>query len=247
MLKQLNAVISLGWSVMWMSIVAFMFGMVLLWAKSLADPDYSIKKISAHHYEVNLEQSITSNYASYLRLRSFLLHDVDESDTVDILLNNYGGSVNSMFLIIDGIVSSKAYVRARVIGPSYSAAAVIACAADEIHFSNYAFLMFHQPRAIGPTGRHIQLDLDRVAALNGVLQYCLPHAILSKEDINLLNSGTINTDVYYKSKEDGESVYANRKAHFKRSTEESRINVNGLLNKGTPSSADRIKEAGARG
>ena len=66
-------------------------------------------------------------------------------DTIKLVLHNYGGDVGGMLYLIAALDATPAKVLADVDGPSYSAAAVITCHADEITMGPYTYLMFHGP------------------------------------------------------------------------------------------------------
>ena len=66
-------------------------------------------------------------------------------EKVKIEINSPGGSVIAGLAMANMIKNSKAHVIAHVVGIAASMASVVACACDEIHMEEAAFLMIHNP------------------------------------------------------------------------------------------------------
>ncbi len=66
-------------------------------------------------------------------------------EKVKIEINSPGGSVISGLAMANMVKNSKAHVIAHVVGIAASMASVVACACDEIHMEEAAFLMIHNP------------------------------------------------------------------------------------------------------
>lgn len=72
-----------------------------------------------------------------------MLHSAKTGDVIRIKNAGYGGTAVTGISIANAIKASKARVIIDVVGGSYSAHAIISCAADTLNIEQGAFLMFH--------------------------------------------------------------------------------------------------------
>lgn len=155
---------------------------------------YTISK-SGHVYIVDLGQQITAAQPDYIELQQLIL-GLSKDDTVMVKLHGYGGEVTDASLIRDALHHTEATTVAYVDGPSYSAHAYIACAAQRIHLESDAMLMFHAPYSQQPGDGRAGL----VAFAGQMLQECVDKGILTKQNVTDIMLGKevyvfLSTDV----------------------------------------------------
>lgn len=92
-------------------------------------------------YNVYLTNGIT--YPEYYNELVDLLLNAEEYETINLHINNGGGSIDSAFMIIDAIDKSDATVIAKLSGTVASAATVITLACDHIESAKYVSFMIH--------------------------------------------------------------------------------------------------------
>lgn len=82
------------------------------------------------------------DHSQYEQLREDL-RNATENDTIILRINSCGGDVDIGWMIVKAIQESKAFVTARVVFPSASMAAIVACACDYLVMDEFCELMFH--------------------------------------------------------------------------------------------------------
>ena len=92
-------------------------------------------------YNVYLTNGIA--YPEYYNELVDVLLNAEEYETINLHINNGGGSIDSAFMIIDAIGKSDATVIAKLSGTVASAATVITLACDELQCSKYLSFMIH--------------------------------------------------------------------------------------------------------
>ncbi len=93
------------------------------------------------HTDIRLETEFKGPERYYTVVK--VLQEACKGDTVTFHLIGSGGQSDSLFLIVNNIRKSLAYVVMDVEGPVYSAHAYLAINGDKLYVSKYAFLMFH--------------------------------------------------------------------------------------------------------
>ena len=78
-----------------------------------------------------------------------ILRDAQKGDVINIHISGPGGQVDTVFLLINAVKASKAYVRMIVEAPSYSGDAYLATVGNELVMRPYSFLMFHTSSMYG--------------------------------------------------------------------------------------------------
>lgn len=123
---------------------------------------YATKKTrTSDHYEVFLHDRI-STVTCYRSLCS-LLRNLKKCDSANLILNNYGGSVNAGIDIINAIRASKATIRTTVSGPLYSMAPLIALQGQTIKLEQNTFMMFHDYSSMsGGKGSEIEAHVKHM-------------------------------------------------------------------------------------
>ena len=97
--------------------------------------------------DVRLKTEV-GNAASFDKLGQ-VLEETKKGDLVVFHLAGYGGDGESMFLLINNIKRTKAFVLMSVEAPVYSAHAYLATQGDGLTMAPYSFLMFHTISAYG--------------------------------------------------------------------------------------------------
>lgn len=77
-----------------------------------------------------------------------ILQEANDGDTITFHLAGFGGEADSMFLIIDNLKTTKAYVTMSVEAPVYSAHAYLALFGNNLVVARFAYLMFHSSSII---------------------------------------------------------------------------------------------------
>lgn len=72
-----------------------------------------------------------------------ILRTAHKGDTITLHINTPGGMIDSAFMIIDAIKSSKAKVTAKLSGTVASAGTIITMACDNIEIANHTGFMIH--------------------------------------------------------------------------------------------------------
>ncbi len=96
---------------------------------------------SGQHTDVFLTAAIEAP-EEYNKL-CYILEHAYESDTITLHINNGGGYIDSGFMIIDAIESTKAKVTARLSGTVASAATIIALACTKLEVTKHVSFMIH--------------------------------------------------------------------------------------------------------
>ena len=129
------------------------------------------------------------------------IKSLKSTDTIVIHMANYGGSVMTGVQIINAMKVSKAKVIVELEGPSYSMGALLTCAADDIIYHDYTYLMFHtfsggfQGKA-SDSEKHMKAIAKMIV---DVLQSeCKPKGILTDRQIEDIMNGV---DVYVHPKD----------------------------------------------
>lgn len=140
-----------------------------------------------------------------------LLEEASVGDILIINIGSPGGNVDTGNLIIRAIRNSKAEVYARIVLPSASMAAVIACACKGIIFCDHTLLMFHAYSGGGwgkadDLVQHIHYQHRYV--MDGMSKTITP--FLTKKELSSLEAGK---DIYITA--DDASLPARIKRHFK--------------------------------
>lgn len=113
-------------------------------------------------YTLNLTNAVEGP-ESYKFERYILNTLADSNDTVVINILSPGGSAIGGILLINDILNSKAHIVSYNETAAYSAAAVIAIAADEVKAAPYSTYLFHRARMVifSPKGIETRLlDAD---------------------------------------------------------------------------------------
>lgn len=110
----------------------------------------------------------------------------DGVETISLLINSPGGSVNQGMSIITAIRTTKAEVVANVYGIAASMAAVIAVSADKVKMQDYAKLMIHDPRFGSDKDTLTAKDKRALEAIKDMLQSILSSRGCDKEKIGRL-------------------------------------------------------------
>jgi ATP-dependent protease ClpP protease subunit len=149
-------------------------------------------------YEVVLDSPIISPVPLRKVLKVF--RDAKKGDIINVHLSGPGGSVNTVYLLVNAVQSSKAYVRMIVEAPSYSGDAYLATVGNELVMRPYSYLMFHTSSAYGTecalaagvdrtvsNTEHCQRDLDTHLAL--VEKFIDNIKILTDQEKRAIKSG----------------------------------------------------------
>lgn len=111
---------------------------------SIEELPYDIRRQSKGRiYDITFSEEVESPPFRYSKLSHLLREEVNEEDTVNIQISNYGGCCDSAATIVNAIKDCKGHVKCIVNASSYSAATMLALAGDELELKPYSFLMFH--------------------------------------------------------------------------------------------------------
>lgn len=120
------------------------------------------------------------------------LRDLKSTDTIILHMSNFGGQLFPAVKIINAMRISEGKVVVELEGPSYSAAALISCAADELVVHPHTFLMFHT-FSVGLSGKASELIPSLIATekmLKSVLvEECVRTKILTKRQVDEIMLG----------------------------------------------------------
>lgn len=104
-------------------------------------PNIISTQITSHHHQVFLDQNFEE--PAFYRSILNLLSTAPESDSIEILINSYGGRLDAASAIVEAIHSCNAKLRCVVVGSCMSAATLIMLACPEIHITQSARVMLH--------------------------------------------------------------------------------------------------------
>lgn len=165
------------------------------------------------------ENFIFSDWAFYGELEEFKdysplikeLHNAKEGDTIVLRINSTGGRCDIGRAIIDAMKASQAKVHCYVEAPSYSMAALIALAADEMSMADNSYLMFHCYSGGyygkgGDTAKQVQYENEWLSKF--FEDICTP--FLTKKEFDNIMKGE---DFYIKN--DDPTLQTRIKRHFK--------------------------------
>lgn len=162
----------------------------------------SLSHLFAKHIDITLEDQIRSNiwYEDVMKA----LREAKEGDTVTFHLSGYGGEIDSMYLLINGVRASKAIVTMSVEGSVYSADAELATAGDYLVMGKYTWLMFHSSTILNVDCSQ-QKGTDRGVSN---VEHCQAFKDASlKEDAEFARNNPILTDTEKASIASGHDVY----------------------------------------
>lgn len=94
-----------------------------------------------HHTDIYLTDGIEE--PSEYNEMCHILRSAEKGDTVTIYINTPGGMIDSAFMIVDAIKSSKAKVTAYLTGTVASAGTIIALACDNLIVADHTGFMIH--------------------------------------------------------------------------------------------------------
>lgn len=114
------------------------------------------------------------------------LQNTKPEDTVTLVMAGYGGEVETYLMLADAVQNAPAKVIGRVVGPVFSAHAMLTCVVDEIHIKPHSFLMFHPVQ--GP--RPVDKDYAAIVKMSTtyMTKYCAD--LLTPEQITGINGST---------------------------------------------------------
>lgn len=155
---------------------------------------YKIEKQGDSRFNIYFSDQIgrAGNYSDLMKG----LRALPNSATVVIYLANFGGYVHSGVQIINAMKDSRANIITKVVGPTYSMGALIACAGDKVIVDDYAWLMFHHySGSFSGKGSESREMIKAFDTLGKTLmkQECVAKGILTNEQVQDINNGI---DVY---------------------------------------------------
>jgi Protease subunit of ATP-dependent Clp proteases len=95
-----------------------------------------------------MSQSIAET-SEYLKLGT-TIREMPSNIRIDVYLDGYGGDILGMLYLCNSIKYSKAEIVGHVVGPVYSAHAMLLFSFKEIVIDDDAFLMLHRPAIFDP-------------------------------------------------------------------------------------------------
>lgn len=122
----------------------------------------------------------------------YLLMDAKLGDTIQFNISSPGGRVDTMVALAGMMHNSAAHVIANVTGPSYSAAAMITLAADEVRMADGALLMYHDIQVGGISGERGRIVEALTTYKKVVLEFFAEYntkGILTQAEIDMLFEG----------------------------------------------------------
>lgn len=158
--------------------------------KGLSDTSIPPSSQLPTNYIVDLGSEI-KDQSAYVDIAD-KMKSLSKEDQITLKLHNYGGSSIGLMYLYNALEASKAHVIADVDGPSFSAGAMLACAADEIKVEPYSMLMYHiGSLTVGETKTSdltsLMKGLDKLS--DKVWNKCIDKNILTKEQVKDIKNG----------------------------------------------------------
>ena len=169
-------------------------------------------KTQSSYYSILLSNSVKSDLTKYWDVVEFLNSEVEEGDTVEIKIANYGGDLHTGVALAHAMKNCSATVVANVIANCYSMGAILALCGDALAIQAGNFLMFHNFSSF-EFGKANEIELSHTAHQKSFKDYlhyfCRP--FLTKGEVSAMIKGH---DLYIHYDED--SLNKRLKRHFKR-------------------------------
>ena len=128
--------------------------------------------------KIFIEGEINEKTACDFIKKIMILNEEDSNKKIDVLINSFGGEINSGMLMYDIIQTSNVPIRMFCIGKAYSMAAVLfACGNHERYMLPHGELMLHEP-----------LIRDRVGGNSSSIQSISESLLEAKRKMNLILS-----------------------------------------------------------
>lgn len=128
--------------------------------------------------KIFIEGEINEKTACDFIKKIMILNEEDSNKKIDVLINSFGGEINSGMLMYDIIQTSNVPIRMFCIGKAYSMAAVLfACGNHGRYMLPHGELMLHEP-----------LIRDRVGGNSSSIQSISESLLEAKRKMNLILS-----------------------------------------------------------
>lgn len=144
--------------------------------------------MTSQHHQVFIDEEIIE--PRYYRNIINLLTTVPENDVVEIMINSYGGRLDSAGAIVEAIDTCRGTVKAVVIGSCMSAATLIMLACPEIIILDSARVMLHTC-TFGAYGKSsdVKAQVDYTHRVESKMMRDAYMGFLSFEEIEQLENG----------------------------------------------------------
>ncbi len=134
------------------------------------------------------------------------LQTATKADTVVFHIACGGGNVDTTLWIINAIKATKAHTVMNIEGTTASGCSFIAFSGDEVHYSPYSSVLFHQSSSLGTTCTYLTGKVDRgqdaeahcnaelriyERLLNNFFSDLFSKGILTSEEIAAINRGAV--------------------------------------------------------
>ena len=111
---------------------------------------YRVKSVALHDFSFHVNNDIRG--PEYYTKIFDLLVESGEHDTITMFIGSYGGRLDGLNILLEGIRMTDAHVRAVILSDCHSAASILALSAHEVIVCDAAEMLVHQCRfGIAPT------------------------------------------------------------------------------------------------
>ena len=168
---------------------------------------------------INITVADTIESQNSIRDMVKVLRQAKENDVIVFHISGYGGTVDTVELLINNILLTKAHVKMVVEAPSYSGHAYLATVGHELEMMPYSYLMFHTSSGYGfdcstPSDGYDPNALDRAVPMKEHCEMYMDNHLLQMN--KLIWSIKFLTDLEKFNLTFGHDVYITSEEYYKR-------------------------------